>query len=402
MNRRELLQSISAAPFLAPALPEPRRREAVKASISDLEIFQVKVNKRGDWVLLRLRASNGLTGLGEASHSGANELVIQLLREYVAQLKGRSVFDIAWLRQWGQTEIAKRGFAAKPAVKVATSAIEQACWDIQGQTLGLPVYQLFGGKLRDRIRQYANINRSTDPRTPEGFAKMAERAAAAGFDAIKLAPFDGIPRDAKNAAEIEQYIKLGSECAVAARQAIGAQRDLLVDLHSHFNKAQAPSVAKRLEHLNLFWLEEVTPHTAIEDMAAVKREIKMPTAAGEQLYGVNEFYGFVVAGAVHTLMPDIKYCGGMLELKKIAALGEAVGMNVSPHGPASPVGNIAAAHICAGLPNFNILEFAFGEVPWRHELIDPPELIEKSHLTLSERSGFGIRLNDKLVKEHLV
>ena len=166
---------------------------------------------------------------------------------------------------------------------------------------------------------------------------MAEGAAAAGFDAVKLAPFDGIPRNTTNSDEIEKYVKLGIECAVAVRQALGEKRDLLVDLHSHFNKAQSPDIAKRLEHLNLFWLEEVTPHTAIEDMAAVKRAIKMPSAAGEQLYGVKEFYGFVAAAAVHTLMPDIKYCGGMLELKKIAALGEAVGMHVSPHGPASPM-----------------------------------------------------------------
>ena len=397
MNRRELLQSISAAPFMGAAMPEQRQRETVKTSISDLEIFRVKVNKRGDWVLLRLRASNGLTGLGEASHSGANETVIQLLREYVRGLKSRSVFDIAWLRQWGEAEIAKRGTAAK----VATSAIEQACWDIQGQTLGVPVYQLFGGKLRDRIRQYANTNRSADPRTPEGFAGMAERAAAAGFDAVKLAPFDGLPKNT-TAEGLGARVSLGIECAVAVRQTLGEKRDLLVDLHSLFNKTQAIEIASRLEPLKLFWLEEVTPHTAVADMAAVKRVIKMPIAAGEQLYGVKEFYDFVAVNAVHTLMPDIKYCGGMLELKKIAALGEAVGMNVSPHGPASPVGNIAAAHICAGLPNFNILEFAFGEVPWRSELIDPPELIERSHLTLSERPGFGIKLNDKIVKEHQV
>ncbi len=395
MNRREVLQAISAAPLLRAAMPEQGQREIVKTSINDLEVFRVQVNKRGDWVLLRLRASNGLTGLGDASHSHADETVIHLLREYVAQLKGHSVFDIAWLRQWGEAESAKRGMVAK----VATSAIEQACWDIQGQTLGVPVYQLFGGKLRDRIRQYANINRSSDPRTPAGFARMAERAAAAGFDAVKLAPFDGLPKTA-TAEEVERRVNLGIECAVAVRQALGAKRDLLVDLHSLFHKTQAFEIASRLAPLKLFWLEEVTPHIAFADMAAVKRISKMPIAAGEQLYGVKEFYDFVAANAVHTLMPDIKYCGGMLELKKIAALGEAVGMNVSPHGPASPVGNIAAAHICAGLPNFNILEFAFGEIPWRSELIDPPELIEKSHLTLSERPGFGITLNDKTVKEH--
>jgi galactonate dehydratase len=101
-------------------------------------------------------------------------------------------------------------------------------------------------------------------------------------------------------------------------------------------------------------------------------------------------------------MPDVKYCGGMLELKKIAALAEAAGLKVSPHGPASPVGNVAAAHVCAGLRNFLILELAYGEVPWRAELIDPPETLASGFLSLSQRPGLGIRLNEKTVSKYRV
>jgi galactonate dehydratase len=97
-------------------------------------------------------------------------------------------------------------------------------------------------------------------------------------------------------------------------------------------------------------------------------------------------------------MPDVKYCGGVLELKKIAALAEGAGLPVSPHGPASPVGNVVAAHVCATLPNFHILEFSYGEVPWRAEVIDPPENVLKGgHLAFNGRPGYGIELNEKVL-----
>lgn len=152
-----------------------------------------------------------------------------------------------------------------------------------------------------------------------------------------------------------------------------------------------------MQPLNLFWIEEVTPAEPVEDLAVIRQAAKMPTAGGEAIYGVTGFYPYIKAGAVDIVMPDVKYCGGMLELKKIAALAEGAGLKVAPHGPASPVGNIAAAHVCATMPNFHILEFSFGEVPWRAELIDPAEELDKGYMTISERPGFGISLNDKTI-----
>ncbi|HXJ39967.1 MAG TPA: enolase C-terminal domain-like protein, partial [Bryobacteraceae bacterium] len=117
-------------------------------------------------------------------------------------------------------------------------------------------------------------------------------------------------------------------------------------------------------------------------------------------YGVKGFLPYINAGSVDIVMPDVKYCGGMLELKKVASLAEAAGLRVSPHGPASPVGNAAAAQVCAGMPNFLILEFSFGEVPWRAELIDPPEEGDKGFLRISSRPGLGIRLNEKTAAKY--
>jgi galactonate dehydratase len=117
---------------------------------------------------------------------------------------------------------------------------------------------------------------------------------------------------------------------------------------------------------------------------------------------VKGFLPYINAGCVDIVMPDVKYCGGMLEMKKIASLAEAAGLRVAPHGPAGPVGNIAAAHVCAGMANFLILEYSYGEVPWRAELIEPPERIEKGFLELASRPGLGIRLNEKTAAKYQV
>jgi len=217
---------------------------------------------------------------------------------------------------------------------------------------------------------------------------------------VKLAPFDEMPRDLSNASVIEEFTQRGIACAEAVRKKIGPKADLLIDVHSHLDLKRGLELARRMEHLNLFWLEEVTPPVRLEDLAAINREAHMPTAGGELILGVKGFYPYIKAEAVDIVMPDVKFCGGMLELKKIAAMAEGAGLLTSPHGPASPVGNVAAAHVCATLPNFNILEFSFGEVPWRAELIDPPERIVESALPLTTSPGFGITLNEKVAARY--
>ncbi len=395
LTRRGLLKSLTVLPFSAIAgTRDP------KVTITGLETFRVKVNKRGDWLIARLQTSAGVTGIGDASQSGntpGNDArMMQFLNQFFSAMKGRSIYDVEFLRRLGMPE-AERG---KLPAAVAMSALEQCLWDIRGKVFGVPTYELFGGRIQPRIRQYANINRSTDVRTPEGFAAQAGRAVAAGFDAVKLAPFDEMPRDLSNSAVIEDFTRRGIACVTRVREAVGSKVDVLIDVHSHLDRQRGLDLARRLEPLNLFWLEEVTPPVPIEDLAAINRDAKMPTAGGELILGVKGFYPYIKAGAVDIVMPDVKFCGGMFELKKIAAMAEGAGLLASPHGPASPVGNVAAAHVCATLPNFNILEFSYGEVPWRAELIDPPERIVDSALPLTAGPGFGIALNEKVVKKY--
>jgi galactonate dehydratase len=364
------------------------QRDAAKILIGGHQTFVVHINARGNWILVKLLTNSGLTGTGEASHGETDAATLRYVARFAASLKGRGIFEIEWLRLAAAPEIATGGRSAACAL----SAVEQCLWDIIGQALNVPVYDLFGGTLQTAIRNYANINRSTNPRTPAGFAAIAGQAVDAGFDALKLAPWDDMPADLSDAAKVEQMTQLGIDRATAVRQVLGQGRELLLDAHSKFDLARGLALPKRVEPLRLFWLEEVTP---VPDLPAVRRAAAMPSAGGEVIYGVKGFLPYINAGCVDIVMPDVKYCGGMLELKKIASLAEAAGLKVSPHGPASPVGNVAAAHVCAGMPNFLILEFSYGEVPWRAELIDPPEQMEKGFLALTTRPGLGIRLNEK-------
>jgi galactonate dehydratase len=362
-----------------------------RLTIDGLEVFRVKVNRRGNWTVARLKTSEGLTGLGDASQSGKDEQTLVYLKQFSDLLRGRSIFDVEWLRKATAPAIAQYG---SPAA-VAASALDQCLWDLQGQAFSVPTYDLFGGRIQERIRLYANINRSTEDRTPDGFAHMASKATAAGFDAIKLAPFDEMPRGSTDRVQIERDTQRGIDCAQAVRDAIGNQRDLLIDGHSHFDREDGLALAHRFVPLHLFWLEEVTPAKPVEELAAIRAAGVVPTAGGESIHGVEGFYPYIRAEAVDIVMPDVKVCGGMLEMKKIAALAEGAGLITSPHGPASPVGNVTAAHVMATVPNFNILEFSYGEVPWRAELIEPAEQVVDSALSLTQRPGLGIRLNEK-------
>lgn len=393
------MQAAAVVPFaLAPRLAWAAADSSPR--VAGLETFRLRVNKRGNWIVARLGTDKGLTGLGDASHGGHDEESLAALARFAALLRGRSIFDVEWFRQ---AAVAEAGPQASASTHVAISALEQCLWDLIGKTLKVPTYKLFGGKLRDAVRLYANINRSTEPRTPEGFAAMARAAIAAGFTAIKLAPFDAIPQGPVDAAERARLTDEGVACASAVRAAIGPKNDLLIDAHSRFNLEDGLALARRLEPLNLFWLEEVTPADPVSDLAAINRAAQMPTAGGESIYGVAGFYPYVRGGAVDIVMPDIKLCGGMVELKKIAGLAEGAGLAVSPHGPASPIGNIAAAHVMAGVPNFDILEFSFGEVPWRADLLLPRERIEPGGLLpLSERPGFGFELNERVAAQQAV
>jgi galactonate dehydratase len=396
-DRRRFLTA--SLPLALPAV----LRAAPKLRVTGLELLPVRATERTVWLFIRLTTDQGISGLGEASDAVGfsntskqdAQRIESELRKFFEFAKGNSPLDVEAYRQKGEPVAAAGGLISATAY----SAIEQALWDLAGQALEVPTYSLFGGKLRDSLLVYANINRTTKPRTPEGFAATAKRAVAEGFRAIKAAPWDGFPRSG-SASAIREAADNGIACTAAIREAVGADVEVMVDCHSNFDVPLAIEVAQRLEPANLAWYEEPVPPQRTTETLEIRKAIRQPMAGGEVLFGARGFAALCRTKAVHVIMPDVKHCGGLLEMTHIAALAGADGIAVAPHNPSGPVATAASVQVCAGMRNFRILELQWGEVGWRSELVTPEERFEKGAIRVPDRPGFGISLNDKLARAH--
>ena len=406
MNRRTFLgAAVSAA--AAAAFSSSRLLEAApKLRVSTFELLPVRATARTVWLFVRLHTDAGITGVGEASDAFgfANTTAADAarmtseLRGFFGLIEGKSPLDIGEYRRRGDPLARKGGLVSATAF----SAIEQALWDLSGKALDVPVHSLLGRKLRDTLPVYANINRATTMRTPEGFAATARAAVTEGFRAVKGAPWDGFPPPGSSAAAIERAVENGIACAVAMRDAVGADVDVMVDCHSFFDVALAERVAKRLEPLKLAWYEEPVPPERIEETREIRRRIQQPMAAGEILYGVAGFAPLSRNRTVNVIMPDVKHCGGLLELTRIAAAAEQDGVLVAPHNPSGPVSTAANVQVCSVLRNFRLLEFQWGEIGWRSDVVAPVEFFDRGTLHVPSRPGFGIDLNDRVLRSHLM
>jgi galactonate dehydratase len=397
MNRRQWL-SLAAVPVVAIAAP-------LKIQPASLEFVGVRATRRTSWFFIRIKTRDGLTGLGECSDAlgssydeAAMNRLHSALNYYFSAIKDEPLSIEAY-----RNRTRSRARTSGHIEGTAFSAIEQAQWDLLGKALGAPVYQLLGGAIRTELPVYANINRATTERTPEAFAANAQKAIAEGFQAIKGAPFDGFPKLASATADqIAKAADLGIACIQAMRRATGPKVRLLIDAHSNFDVTLAVEIAKRLASENLGWYEEPVAPTKLEETIAIRKAITQPMAGGEMLFGVEGFSALCRRKAVDVIMPDVKHCGGVLEGRNISALAGLDGVKVAPHNPSGPVATAASAQWCATIPNFDILEYQWNEVPWRGDLTIPPEQFVKGTIEPHSKPGFGIRLNDQVARAHAI
>jgi galactonate dehydratase len=370
--------------------------------IADLDVTRVEVNHRGDWLFVRIATDDGLVGLGEASHGAVgpnrDEVVTTILvRQCLPILKDRDPRDVvAATAALGKIV---RGHSTGTAV----SACEQALWDLAGQAAGLPVYRLLGGPTRTAIPLYANINRATKERTPEAFADNARAAVAEGFTAIKCAPFDGMDRSRVREPDQRERVRHGLACVAAIRDAVGSGVEVFVDCHSFFDLPTSMEVANSLRKLAVSWFEEPLPTPNLDELARLRPLVPdLELIGGETLYGVEGFWPYLNDAIWDLIMPDVKHCGGIAALCAIARCAQARGVGVAPHNPSGPVAMAASAHAAAALPNIRFLEYAWGEVPWRADLVTPAEQIKDGHYVLSDAPGLGIGLNETTATTHRV
>ena len=371
--------------------------------VTGFELIPVRATARTVWLFVRLRTDAGLTGLGEASdafgfanttRADAARMTSEL-QGFFELVEGRSPFDVEDYRRRGFPR-ASQGLV--PAT--AFSAIEQALWDLAGRALDVPTYALFGGRIRDTLPAYANINRATTTRTPAGFAATARTAAGEGFRAMKAAPFDGFPAPGSPQADIDAHVADGIAATAAMREAVGNDVELMLDCHSFFDVPLARSVAARLEPYDLAWYEEPVAPDRVDETVQIRQSIRQPMAGGELLFGTSGFAPLHRRHAVDVIMPDVKHCGGLLELTRIAAAAATDDVLVAPHNPSGPVSTAASVQVCAGMRNFRLLEVQWGEVDWRVDLVRPAEQFENGAIRVPDRPGFGIELDDALAARH--
>jgi galactonate dehydratase len=365
-------------------------------NIIDIEPVVVRVNHRGDWVFLCVHTDAGITGLGEASHSGNGALLIATVAAWKQQLVGTSPLKIEAI--WHKLARFDGGRIAHTAL----SGIEQALWDIMGQHLGVPIHTLFGGPIRERIRLYANINRHVQDRSPDGFARAASQAVQEGFTAIKLAPFDELRGPDHVRTGPKAAWQPGVERVRAVRAAIGDETDLAVDCHGRMEPSEAIVVGKALAGCNLMWYEEPVPHAYHDELARVSSHVPMPTASAESVFAMQGFRPFLTRHLVDVIMPDVKHCGGLLEARNIASAARMSQLLVAPHNPSGPVATVATGHVVSTISNLFILEYAWGEVDWRADLLLPREPVVDGFLDLSSAPGLGYHLNPDLLAKYRV
>ena len=299
--------------------------------IANIETEIVQVNHRGNWVFVKVHADDGTVGVGEASHGRDDASIRRIIHTLTSGLIGWDPFRLEAFRQRFYHDSESHTY------HTAFSGIEQAMYDLIGKALNVPSYQVLGGKCREKIRLYANINRATLDRSPCGFATNAERAVAEGFTAIKCAPFDDVSVANVARGTLTPAICAGIERIRTIRAAIGADIDLMVDCHSRFNPGILIQVAKELEDLHLFWIEDAVSLDNLDAFAHISRSIGIPIATGERLRTLMDFDRLLTEAHVDYILPDVKHVGGISGLKKIATLAAARNVMVTPHNPSGPV-----------------------------------------------------------------
>ncbi|MBA3450073.1 MAG: galactonate dehydratase [Chloroflexia bacterium] len=345
---------------------------------------------RTNLIFVEVRTDAGITGLGEASLEGKTEAVVGAINDVADYLIGE---DPTRIEHHWQTIYRHSFWRGGVVIGSAISGIEQALWDILGKALGVPVYELLGGRVRDRVRLYANGPRGE---TAEEIAESCLRLVDAGWGALKLAPFEAVPAVAgpRELAAARHQLRL-------IRDAVGPDVDVLIDCHGRLSPAAAIQMAEALEEFDIFFFEEPVLPEDPRAMAEVAARITIPVATGERLFTKWGFRDVLELGAADVLQPDIAHCGGILEARKIAAAAEVSFVAVAPHNPYSWLLTMASIQLDFATPNFLIQEFLVDHPPEVERLFAAPfTWLPGGWVEPPTAPGLGVELDWDAVRAH--
>ncbi len=378
----------------------------LSSSPSDLKITEIKCGyiRNGHSLFVKIHTNQGIWGCGEGVD--ATPGTYQLVKMFGERIKGKNPLNVNRLFE----DIRKSGFfeGAQSGMYVAVlTAVETALWDLTGKALGLPVYQLLGGKFRDKIRVYCDtaLYRENQP-TPDVYAESATRAVKMGFNAVKFdidEANDPNKYDAYNwTASPAELDRMYNQIA-AVRQAVGPKIDICVDMHGRYDKLTGLQVAKRMEPLNLMWLEEPVAAENIDAYRDITQSTSTPICAGENFYLAHGFRRALETGALDIIMPDLQKAGGLGEAQRIANLANLYYVPFAPHMVASFLGAMASCHVCASVPNFMILEWQiyFHTDPMFKEIVtfDGP-MVTDGFIQLLNKPGIGVEINEEGMRKY--
>jgi len=354
-----------------------------------------------NWVFVRIETDQaGLYGWGEGSLEWKTRSVVGAVQDFEPMLIGEDPTRIEHIYQ----KLYRQSFWRVGVIGLsAISAIEQACWDILGKSLGQPVYKLLGGAVRDRIRMYTHLGggdmkavyesqASADPRV---FVDRALEVVARGYSAVKVLITP--PTESLNSIAAYKYAERMME---ALRLALGDSVDIMVDCHGRHSLANALEFCRVLAPYRPYFVEEPVPPENVDVMAEVRRASPVPIATGERRVTRYEFREIFEKQACHVIQPDLCHCGGLWEAKKIAAMAEVYTMGVAPHNPLGPIANAVALHFDLSTPNFLIQEDMLTDVAWRWEVVRHSLKSEGGYWIPTDAPGLGIEVNEAAAARH--
>jgi galactonate dehydratase len=361
--------------------------------ITDIETYTVGAGWK-NWMFVHVLTDEGITGLGEGTLNGFGHTTETAVHELSHLAIGEDPLRVTVLAQRLFDRVSNDGGHIH---KTAIAAIEMACWDILGKSLGAPIHQLLGGRVRDSVLGYANGWYRAE-RTPEAFVAAAESVVERGLHAVKLDPF-GTAQWTIDSGELTRAY----EILAALRERFGPGLRILIDVHARFSETDAVLAAERLAPLDIYWWEEPTTRERIPPTNAVAARSPIRVATGETFHTIGEFQDLAAGGGVSIFQPEPMSLGGIGPTMAVAGLARSAGAWIAPHQSGGPVATAACLQLAACVPNFLIQEHfdPFNE-SWTRELttwqpdIDP----QTGHLSLPEGPGLGLELNLDVVAAH--
>lgn len=363
-------------------------------------VSTVVVNARmRNWVFVRVDTDQpGLYGIGEATVEWQTRGVVGAVEDLAPLVVGQDPRRIEHLWQSMYRQLFFKGGVVTMS---ALSGIDQALWDIKAKELNVPLYQLLGGAVRDRVRMYDHLGGGSsdavyNDAAAESFAERAAESRKDGFTAVKVlavprtAPLDGFAG-----------LRQAEALMAAAREGAGDDVDIMVDLHGRTSAAMAIQYGQALAPYRPWFLEEPCQPDHADSIAQVARALPgIPIAAGERLLHRTEFLPLLRQGAIAVAQPDVCHAGGISELRRIAALCETFDVPVAPHNPLGPVATMVNIHLGFATSNFLVQEVMRSDVPWRDETVQGVSEIRDGHVELPTAPGIGIELDEAAAKKH--